>query len=185
MEQFSTFGRFDNFPDLIHGRLKISHRTSMLKMYQIIVLTLKKLNNFSMKLKLSEVNHLKRRNGSMLYEIGIADGSYFHFLNRETLTKLNAYHQVIKNQQTSVFLDVLVIVSYYYHRHEKRISLNSDHNILRFLITSRELNIYLYNAKGIRRLPLDKFLQQIFDKTHDEMKRHHLKTFRIEASNTH
>lgn len=182
MDQLSTFGRFDSFPDIIHGRLKISHRTSALKMYQIIVVTLKKLNNFTTKLTLNDINHSKHH-GSMVFEIGIADGSYFHFLDHETMNKLTASQRLVKNQQTSVFLDVLVIVSYHYHKHNKKISLNSDHNILRFLIISRELYIYLYNAKGIRRLPLDKFLQYIFDKIHDEMKRHHLKTFTIEAFN--
>ena len=179
----STFGKFDNFPDYIHGQLKIGHRTSILKMYQIIVLTLNKLNNFTTKLELSDADHSKRQEELMVYEVGIADGSYFQFLDHETMTKLNDY-QLVKNQQVSVLLDVLVIISYHYYRNDKKIALNSDHNILRFVITSRVLNIYLYNAKGIRRLPLDQFLQRLFDKILEEMKRQHLKTFTIEAFNT-
>ena len=180
----STFGKFDNFPDHIHGRLKIGHRTSILKMYQIIVQTLNKLNNFTTKLELSATDHSKRQKGLMVFEVGIADGSYFQFLDHEIMTKLSAFHELVKKQQVSVLLDVLVIISYHYYRHDKKISLNSDHHILRFLITSRVLNIYLYNAKGIRRLPLDQFLQHLFDKIHEELKRHHLKTFTIEAFNT-
>jgi hypothetical protein len=180
----STFGKFDNFPDHIHGRLKVGHRTSTLKMFQIIVQTLYKLNNFTTKLNLGDTGHSKHQEKLMVFEVGIADGSYFQFLDHETLTKLCDYHQLVKNQQISVLLDVLVIISYYYYSHDKKISLNSDHNILRFLITSRVLNIYLYNAKGIRRFPLDQFLQRLFDKIHEETKRQHLKTFKIEAFNT-
>ena len=180
----STFGRFDNVPDQIHGRLKIGQRTSIFKMYQIIVQTLNKLNNFTTKLKVSGTDHAKRQEGLMMFEVGIADGSYFQFLDHETITKLSRYHQFIKNQQIFILLDILVIISYHYYRCDKKISLNSDHNILRFLITPQILNIYLFNAKGIRRLPLDQFLQLLFDKIHEEMKRQHLKTFTIEAFNT-
>jgi hypothetical protein len=177
----STFGKFDNFPDLIHGRLKIGHRTSIFKIYQIIIQTLNKLNNFTTKLKVNDTDHSKRLEGLMVFEVGIADGSYFQFLDHETMTKLSGYHQLIKNQQISVLLDVLVIISYHYYRQDKKISLNSDHNILRFIITPNLLNIYLFNAKGIRRLPLDQFLQRLFNKLHEEMKRQHLTTFTIEA----
>ena len=149
---------FDNFPDHIHGLLKIGHKTSILQMYQIIVQTLNRLNNFTTKLKANNTDRSNRQEEFMVFEVGIADGSYFQFLDHETMTKLSAYHQLVRNQQVSVLLDVLIIISYYYYRHDKKISLNSDHNILRFLITSRALNIYLYNAKGIRRLPLDQFL---------------------------
>lgn len=183
-KRFSSFGRFDNFPELIHGRLKISHRTSIKKMYQIIVHTLQNLNNFTVKLMVNGANHSKLQERAMVFEIGIANGSYFNFLNHETITQLNICHKSLNNQQTSVFLDVLVIVSYHYFKHEKKISLNSDHNIVRFLIKSKELYIYLYNAKGIRRLPLDTFLHYILNKTRDEMKKNHLKTFSIEAFNT-
>ncbi len=177
----STFGKFDNFPDQIHGRLKIGHRTSIFKIYQIIIQTLNKLNNFTTKLKVNDTDHSKRLEGLMVFEVGIADGSYFQFLDHETMTKLSRCHQLIKNQQISVLLDVLVIISYHYYRQDKKISLNSDHNILRFIITPKLLNIYLFNAKGIRRLPLDQFLQRLFNKLHEEMKRQHLKTFTIEA----
>jgi len=177
----STFGKFDNFPDQIHGRLKIGHRTSIFKIYQIIIQTLNKLNNFTTKLKVNDTDHSNRLEGLMVFEVGIADGSYFQFLDHETMTKLSGYHQLIKNQQISVLLDVLVIISYHYYRQDKKISLNSDHNILRFIITPKLLNIYLFNAKGIRRLPLDQFLQRLFNKLHEEMKRQHLKTFTIEA----
>ena len=177
----STFGKFDNFPDQIHGRLKIGHRTSIFKIYQIIIQTLNKLNNFTTKLKVNDTDHSKRLEGLMVFEVGIADGSYFQFLDHETMTKLSRYQQLIKYQQISVLLDVLVIISYHYNRQDKRISLNSDHNILRFIIAPKLLNIYLFNAKGIRRLPLDQFLQHLFDKLHEEMKRQHLKTFTIEA----
>ena len=177
----STFGKFDNFPDQIHGRLKIGHRTSIFKIYQIIIQTLNKLNNFTKKLKVNDTDHSKRLEGLMVFEVGIADGSYFQFLDHETMTKLSGYHQLIKNQQISVLLDVLVIISYHYYRQDKKISLNSDHNILRFIITPNLLNIYLFNAKGIRRLPLDQFLQRLFNKLHEEMKRQHLTTFTIEA----
>ena len=177
----STFGKFDNFPDQIHGRLKIGHRTSIFKIYQIIIQTLNKLNNFTTKLKVNDTDHSKRLERLMVFEVGIADGSYFQFLDHETMIKLSRYHQLIKNQQISVLLDVLVIISYHYYRQNKKISLNSDHNILRFIITPKLLNIYLFNAKGIRRLPLDQFLQRLFNKLHEEMKRQHLKTFTIEA----
>jgi len=180
----SLFGRFDNFPELIHGRLKIGHRTSTKKMYQIIVQTLQSLNNFTVKLTVSGANHSKHQEGLMVFEIGIANGSYFNFLNQETITKLNAYYRLLNNQQVSIFLDVLVIVSYHYYKNDKKISLNSDHNIIRFLVKPKELYIYLYNAKGIRRLPLDKFLHYVLNKTRDEMKKNNLKTFNIEAFNS-
>lgn len=180
MKRLPSFGRFDNFPDIIHGRSKIDHRASIKKMYQVIVQTLQNLNNFTETLLLRSGKQLKLQEGTMIFEVGIANGSYFNYLNHETLTKLNTCHQSLNAQQTSVVLDVIIIVTYHYHKLNKKISLNSDHNIIRFVIKSKELYVYLFNAKGIRRLPLDKFLQHILSKIHDEMKKNHL-TFNIEA----
>jgi hypothetical protein len=119
--------------------------------------------------------------GEIGFEVGIADGLYFDYLDEKIFAKLL---QLIESSTTLFVFDVLIIVSYHYPKGEKRIPLNFDHNLIRFIFRNRELNLYVYNSKGIRRMPLDEFLNYILKEIREKMITNHLKTFQVKYFKT-
>jgi hypothetical protein len=177
----NSFGRFFNFPSIIHGTTSISHKTSIIKLQQIIVETLFSINKVKLVRSLSVAGQSGVYTGEVGFEIGIADGLYFDYLDNRTRAKLVQY---LKFGTTISVLDVLIIVSYHYSKGKKRISLNFDHNLLRFIFRNQELRLYLHHSRGIRRIPLDEFLNYIIQKINEQMKKNRLKTFKVEHLKT-
>lgn len=180
-EKISSFGRYYDFPPIIHGTTKIIHKTSIKKLQRIIAKTLFSINKTKLMRDLSVTGQAGMYNREIGFEVGIANGLYFDYLDDKIFSNLLQY---IESSTTLFVFDVLIIVSYHYFKGEKRIPLNFDHNLIRFIFRSRELNLYLYNSRGIRRMPLDEFLNYILKEIREKMKQNHLKTFKVEYFTT-
>ena len=87
-EQSRSFGRFINFPSILHGTVEISHKTSIKRLKHIVVAALRSLNGNTMSRTLSVVSTTGVQQGIMIFEIGIADGFNFDYLDEGTLNKL-------------------------------------------------------------------------------------------------
>lgn len=177
----SSFGRFANFPSIIHGIAKLNHKTSTTRLQRVIAESLRDLNGYKMPLTLSVASHQGAQKGEVAFEVGVADDLYFDYLDEETFTKLV---KPLKHRKTLPVLDVLIIVSYHYSKNEKRVSLYSDHHLLRFTFKDGELNLYLFHMKGIRRMPLDEFLNHVIGRIKERLRENRLNTFRIEYFRT-
>lgn len=180
-QQKYSLGRFTNFPSIIHGTVKISHKTSNTRLQRIIVEALRDLNGYTIPQILSVASDSGTRKGEVSFEVGVADGLNFHYIDDET------YTEIIKPLKTRIsfpVLDVLIIVLYHYTKNGKTIPLNFDHHLLRFTFKKGELNAYLFHIKGIRRIPLDDLLHQVINRIKGKMTRNRLKTFKIESFRT-
>lgn len=119
--------------------------------------------------------------GEMGFEIGIANGSSFDYLNNSIFAKLSVH---LKSKKPFLILDFLIIVCYYYFKNGKRISLNFDYFLLRFTMRNKVLFLYLFHMKGIRRMPLDEFLKYVIQRIRQRMKKNRIKTFELELFKT-
>jgi len=178
----ASFGHFSNFPSMIHGTAKISHKTSSLRLQRVIAEVLRELNGYKTAQILSVASRSGRYPGETAYEVGVADDLDFHYLDDETYARLV---KRLKSRRVFQALDVLIIVLYHYFKKEKWIPLNFDHNIIRFTFKKGELNAYLFHVKGIRRMPLDDLLNLVIDKIKGKMAKNRLKTFKVEFLKTY
>ena len=177
----SSLGRFPNFPSIIHGTAKISHKTSNLRLQRIIVESLHDLNGYTIPQVLSVASDSGIHQGEVTFEVGVADGVNFQYFDEETFTDLVTR---LKARKPFPVLDVLIIVLYHYPKKGKKVPLNFDHHLLRFTFTKGELNAYLVHMKGIRRMPLDHLLHQVLDRIQRKMTENRLKTFNIDYFRT-
>jgi hypothetical protein len=177
----SSFGRYTNFPSIIHGTVKISHKTSNTRLQRIIAEALRDLNGYTIQQVLSIASDSGTHKGQVAFEVGVADGLNFHYLDGETYTELI---KPLKKRKPFPVLDALIIVLYHYTKNGKKIPLNFDHHLLRFTFKKGELNAYLFHMKGIRRMPLDDLLHQLIDRIKGKMTKNRLKTFNIESFRT-
>ena len=180
-QQLSSLGRFVNFPSIIHGTVKIRHKTSNTRLQRIIVEVLRDLNGYTVPQVLSIASLSGTHKGEVTFEVGVADGLDFQYLDVETFSELV---RPLKSRKAFKVLDVLIIVLYHYTKNGKKIPLNFDHHLLRFTFKKGEFNAYLFHMKGIRRMPLDDLLRQIIDRIKGKMAKNRLKTFHIEYFRT-
>ena len=178
----ASFGRFSNFPSIIHGTAKISHKTSITRLQRVIAEALRDLNGYKTHQILSVASRSGRYPGETTFEVGVADDLYFNYLDDETYTNLVTR---LKSRRVFQVLDVLIVVLYHYHKKGKRIPLHFDHNIIRFTFKKGELNVYLFHVKGIRRMPLDDFLNFVISLIKGKMTKNRLKTFKIDYIRTY
>lgn len=180
-KRMTSFGRFADFPSIIHGIAKIAHKTSIQRLKRTVVEVLRDLNEYRMPQTLSAASQSGVHAGEAAFEVGVADGLYFDYLDEETFAKLV---KSLNSKKVPPILDVLIIVSYYYTKNGKRVHLNSDHHLLRFIFKDEELSLYLFHMKGIRRIPLDEFLNHVLDRIREKMGEKYAKTFKIEYFRT-
>lgn len=178
----TSFGRFTNFPSIIHGTAKIRHKTSIPRLQRVIAEALRDLNGYKTPQILNVASRSGRYTGETTFEVGVADDLYFYYLDEETYTKLVT---PLKSRKFFQALDVLIVVSYHYYKNGKKIPLNFDHNIIRFTFKKGELNLYVFHIKGIRRTPLDDLLNLVISRIRGKMKKNRLKTFRTEYLRTY
>ena len=178
----ASFGRFSNFPSIIHGTAKISHKTSSARLQRVIAEALRDLNGYKTPQILSVASRSGKYPGEITFEVGVADDLYFNYLDDETYTNLVTR---LKSRRVFQVLDVLIIVLYHYHKKGKRIPLHFDHNIIRFTFKKGELNVYLFHVKGIRRIPLDDLLNFVISLIKGKMTKNRLKTFKIDYIRTY
>lgn len=176
-----SFGLFINFPSMIHGVARISHENATVKIQQAIIQAFYSLNKLKDAYPISVADHVGTYNGEISFEVGVADGLFFDYLNQEALQKLYA---TLKSGEAHSILDFIIIIVYRYLREGKRISLNFDHHILRFLFYNREVEVSLFQSKGTRRMPLDDFLNLIISRVSSETRQMGLKPIKIENVKT-
>jgi len=176
-----SLGKFANFPSLVHGLVKISHENTTAKIQRAIIQAFYGLNEYREAYSLSVSGHVGIYEGWLTFEVGAANGLFFDYLDEEAVGKL--YSPLESGKEYSI-LDFLVIITYHYSREGKRVPLNFDHHILRFLFHDGEVEVSLFHSKGTRRMPLDELLSTVISRISLEAKRSGLKPITIEKSRT-
>lgn len=91
-------------------------------------------------------------NCTINFEFGLAEAESFNFLDDEELRKLES----ILKEQTLQVLDVFCAASYHIREADgKDKSLKFDYNMLRFVFKTKNMELFIFHERGIRRIPLD------------------------------
>ncbi|MFH1328046.1 MAG: hypothetical protein ABIH76_04245 [Candidatus Bathyarchaeota archaeon] len=126
----------------------------------MIIEALKKLNKTE-----EEANgSLLERSDSMNcnYEVGVADGIYFNFLDDEEVAK---FRKQITTKPFKIVDFILRTVYHYIKPDGKRASLRSDFQFLRFIFDSDDsFQIFVHHFRGARWMPLNELIQKITTK---------------------
>ncbi|MDQ1278900.1 MAG: hypothetical protein QG670_160 [Thermoproteota archaeon] len=172
-----SIGEFTNFPTMNHGLAVISHQNTVTRIQHAIIQALYSLNGHKDNYSVSVSGQSGAYEGELAFEVGVANGEFFDYLDEETLKELC---DPLGSGGDYPFLDFLVIATYHYSRDGKKIPLIFDHHVLRFAFNGREVDISLFHIKGTRRIPLDEFLNIIIGKIVNEAKHSKLRAINLE-----
>lgn len=173
----SQLGEFTNFSKINHGSARAKYDENIEKVQRSVTTALCKLNDCRMEYPISVSGREGTYKGEVGFEVGIAEGTYFNYLDNKMLLKLN---KSISQGNLLPLLDFLIIVTYSYDRNNKNIHLNFDHYQLRLIFHDKDLEMHLFHSKGIRRMLLDEFIDKIFKDINKEMKLQSLKPLSVE-----
>ena len=172
----TSLGVFSNFPTITHGIAKVTFSENVEKVQKSIIQALHKLNGLTRKYPISLTSRTGTRNGRVGFEVGVAEGIYFNYLNDEVTRRL---FETLSSMKFFPLLDFLIIITYHYNSKGKKIHLNFDYHQLRFLFDSHELEIRLFHCKGIRRMPLDELFSSLMGSIAKEMKQRSMKPLNL------
>jgi hypothetical protein len=164
----SSLGRFTNFPSLVHGLARLTVEAPREVMQRAVIRALRQFNDDKRRRNFRISGHPGEYRGQLGFEVGVADGLYFNYLDADAE---NLFAAALSNKRSFDALDFLFVVTYHYERDGRFNPLRFDYHHLRFLFRAGGFDVCLYHSKGIRRFPLDEVLAAILAAINAELRR--------------
>lgn len=134
---------------------------------------LRGLNEYGEVYPLSVSGHIGVFNGVVGFEVGVAEGIFFNYLDDDEVFRLT---RPLGPRWRYPLLDLLIIVTYHYFQEGKKIALNFDHHYFRFTYGRAKLEIKVFHMKGIRRMPLNELLNRVITRINERMEKDYLRS---------
>ncbi|MFQ6080083.1 MAG: hypothetical protein ACE5OW_00235 [Candidatus Bathyarchaeia archaeon] len=171
-------GRYENFPEAIHGVARFTHRLSVRKLQQAVLHALHRLNQETC--NLDAVAPFSLLKCEVSFEFGVAEGNAFNYLDKEELDRLERY--IVK--RALPILDFLCVVRYHVTREGKRIPLRFDYHLLRLTFQRRNVQLQIFHERGTQRVSLEDLITFITKCIKNELSQRQLKPLSLKYSRT-
>jgi len=162
-------GRYENFPESIHGTSFFQHQDSAKSLKQAIFCTFHRLNITTF--DLATVTPYLKQNYEVGFEFGVADGFDFNFLDQ------NQLNQCMKSvDETEIkILDFFFTVRYHLIKDNgKRVPLRFDYHVLRLAFEEGGLELRIRHERGTQHIPLDDLIDFLVKQINIELYSRHL-----------
>ena len=171
-------GRYENYPEAIHGVARFTHRLSVRKLQQAILQALHRLNQETCNLDaIAPFSSLKCE---VSFEFGVAEGTTFNYLDKEELDRLQ--RDIVK--RALPILDFLCVVRYHVTKEGKRVPLRFDYHLLRLMFERRSVQLQIFHERGTQRVSLEDLITFITRCIKDELSQRQLKPLSLKYSRT-
>jgi hypothetical protein len=137
-------GFYTNFPQNIHKAETFSTSISSKKLQQTLVETLHRLNSET--LSLEEVAAPSIPGCNVIFEVGVAEGNDFNYLDGEERERLLG----ALNKKPFQVMDFLCVIRYRRMVEERKARMRFDYYMLRLLFGESLVEIQVSHEKGIR-----------------------------------
>jgi hypothetical protein len=168
-------GRYENFPDVIHGVARFTCESSKSKAQHAILSALHKLNEQVFSLK--DIATISYSQCEVSFEFGVADGVEFGYLDAEELDKM----QKSIAREVLQAMDFLWVIRYHIIKNGKRVPLKFDYHMLRFIFYNRNnLELRVSHQRGIRRISVENLITFITKRINEELSQNRLRQLVVE-----
>ncbi|MCW4031225.1 MAG: hypothetical protein NWE80_02555 [Candidatus Bathyarchaeota archaeon] len=142
--------RYKNFPENVHCIALVQYKNTPNRLQQVILRTFHCLNQEDF--DLSALNPYLKKNFRISFEVGVADGVDFRFLDQK---ELGQCLKLLKEKEVKI-LDFFFVVRYHLVRDNgKRVPLRFDYHIIRLLFQEGNLEMRIRHERGTQRVSLD------------------------------
>jgi hypothetical protein len=171
-------GKYDRFPaTILHGSASLSHKNSITKLQLLLIRSLRALNGHTNDYSVSVADHMGTFEGKITFEVGVAEGIYFNYLDNEEVMHLNDW---MSSRGVFSSLDTILIVRYHYTQGKKRIPLRADRYLLRFIFHTSRIELRLFHEGGIMRMTPEEVLAYVIEHINHYIELEGLKKLHLE-----
>jgi len=151
-------GFYTNFPQNIHKAETFSTSISSRKLQQTLVETLHMLN--SENLSLEEVAAPSIPGCNVIFEVGVAEGNDFNYLDGEERERLLG----ALNKKPFQVMDFLCVIRYRRMVEERKARMRFDYYMLRLLFGESLVEVQVSHEKGIRHTSPEDLVKLVVDR---------------------
>lgn len=170
-----TLGIYEGFPNVYHGVARLKFNASLSELQTTILNVLYRLNGQKINGNLST---LVGSNVEIIFEIGVANGLTFSYIDEEELETLL---KEIARESFSI-LDFFCVLRYYLLRNGKRMALRFDYYLFRFLFGDRKFEFQIFHERGLQRISVKDLIKFLIEKINLELARRRKGSIKIEFS---
>jgi len=172
-------GRYENFPEIIHGVARLICESSVREVQQVILSALHHLNLEVCGLS-AITSHLPQEY-EVSFEIGAAEEFNFNFLDEK---ELDRFQRSMVEKEFST-LDFFFVVRYHVvNNRGKRVPLKFDYHLLRFIFQEKSVELQVCHERGTQRVPLEDLIAFIVKRINEELSKKRLKLLSLEYLRT-
>jgi len=168
-------GRYENFPEVIHGVVRFTFESSIRNVQQKILSGLHNLNYEVCDLRVV-TPHLPQE-CEVSFELGVAEDFDFNFLDEK---ELHRFQTIMVEKELST-LDFFFVVRYHVVNDEgKRVPLKFDYHMLRFMFQENNVELRICHERGTQRVPLEDLITFVTKRINEELSQNQLKPLNLE-----
>jgi hypothetical protein len=168
-------GRYENFPEIIHGVARFTCESPIRRVQQTILAALHNLNHEVCGLS-AIAPHLPQK-CEVGFELGVAEDFDFNFLDKK---ELDRFQRSMVEKELST-LDFFFVVRYHVvNDRRKRVPLKFDYHMLRFMFQENSMELRICHERGTQRVPLEDLINFITKRINEELSQRQLKPLNLE-----
>jgi len=172
-------GRYENFPEVIHGVARFAFKFPIRKVQQAILCAFRQLNQEVCGLN-AVTPHLPP-DIEVSFEVGVAEDVEFNYLDEE---ELDRFQRSIVEKELPI-LDFFCVARYHMvNDRGKRIPLKFDYHMLRFMFQENNMELRICHERGTQRVPLEDLVTFITKRINEELSKKRLKPLNFEYLRT-
>lgn len=168
-------GRYENFPEIIHGVARFTCESPIRRVQQTILAALHNLNHEVHGLS-AIAPHLPQK-CEVSFELGVAEDFDFNFLDKKELDRFQ--RSMVEKELAT--LDFFFVVRYHVvNDRRKRVPLKFDYHMLRFMFQENSMELRICHERGTQRVPLEDLITFITKRVNEELSQRQLKPLNLE-----
>ncbi len=168
-------GRYENFPEIIHGVARFTCESPIRRVQQTILAALHNLNHEVCGLS-AIAPHLPQK-CEVGFELGVAEDFDFNFLDKK---ELDRFQRSMVEKELST-LDFFFVVRYHVvNDRRKRVPLKFDYHMLRFMFQESSMELRICHERGTQRVPLEDLITFVTKRINEELSWRQLKPLNLE-----
>ncbi len=172
-------GRYENFPEVIHGRAQFTCPGSIREVQQVILRSFHRLNRQIRRLD-AMASHLSPQ-CKVGFEFGTAEDTVFTYLDDE---ELDRFTKRLSKKELPI-MDFFCAVHYHaVNKEDKRVPLKFDYHLIRFTFRGKSMELWVSHQRGPQHFPLQDFITFMIRHINEELSNEQLKPLDLEYLRT-
>ncbi len=159
-------GRYENFPQVIHGIARFTFPTSTQQLQQAILEVAHQLNHEVYSVK--DFTPFLTSNCQVSFEFGIAEDMTFNYLDKEELER---FQKQVETKPLRI-IDIFSVIRYHtVNAKGKRTPLKFDYDMLRFTFSRKTMQLFVAHERGNQRISLEDMITFLANKINEKLKK--------------